>query len=62
MGTYGNEIIPLVVPLYPHTPKPNPKPKIALFKISAHSPTTSPKPPNFHSVARSIKLRIYAIS
>ena len=31
MGTYGNEIIPLVVPLYPHTPKQNPKPKIALF-------------------------------
>ena len=24
---YGNEIIPLVVPLYPHTPKPNPKSK-----------------------------------
>lgn len=27
MGTYGNEIIPLVVPLYPHAPKPNPKSK-----------------------------------
>jgi hypothetical protein len=27
MGTYGNEIIPLVVPLYPHAPKPNLKSK-----------------------------------
>ena len=47
MGTYGKQIIPLVVPLYPHTLKPNSKPKIAFFKIPARSPTTPPKPQIF---------------
>lgn len=43
MGTYGKQIIPLVVPLYPHDPKAKTKIKMTLFKIPAHSPTTSPK-------------------
>lgn len=47
MGTYGNKIIPLVVPLYPHDPKAKTKIKIAFFKIPARSPTTPPKPQIF---------------
>nr|DAO64379.1 MAG TPA: hypothetical protein [Caudoviricetes sp.] len=33
MGTYGNKIIPLVVPLYPHAPKPNLKSKWHFLKF-----------------------------
>lgn len=47
MGTYGNKIIPLVVPLYPHAPKAKSKIKIALFKIPAHSLTIPLKLPIF---------------
>ena len=60
MGTYGKQIIPLVVPLYPHDPKAKTKIKIAFFKF-LHTLPLPLQNLNFHSVTRSSKLHIYAI-